>query len=392
LARLAARSPGLRDRIALRAALGSIAAGRAETRAVVLGLGLGLTVLAAVGQIDANLRSAISRELPERAPSFFFVDIQKDQIDAFLARTTGDPAVSRVESAPMLRGVITQINGRPAREVAGNHWVLNGDRGITYSATPPANARITAGRWWPADYAGPPQVSFAATEGAELGLKLGDRITVNILGRDIEAEITSFREVDFSTAGIGFILSMDPAALSAAPHTFIATVYADAPAEAGLLRDIGRAFPNVTAIGVKEAIGRVAEALAQIATATSLAAGAVLVTGFVVLVGAAAAGQPARLYEAAVMKVLGATRGRILWSFALRAALMGAAAGAVAVLAGAAGAWAVMRLVMEAPYRFEPGSALAIIGGGILAVLLAGAAFALRSLRKSPASVLRAEG
>ncbi len=389
LARRLSRTPVFRGRVSLRAALAAVGAQGAETRAVVLSLGLGLTVLAAVGQIDANLRLAISRDLPDRAPSFFFLDIQKDQIDPFLARVQGDRAVSKVESAPMLRGIIAQINGRPAREVAGNHWVLNGDRGVTYSAALPENTRITAGKWWPEDYAGPPLVSFSATEAGELGLKIGDRITVNILGRDIEAEIASFRAVDFRTAGMGFTLAMDPHTLAPAPHTWIATVYAEPQAEAALLRDIGRTFPNVTAVSVKEAIARVAEAMGQIATATSLAAIAVLATGFVVLTGAAAAGQPARIYEAAVLKVLGATRARILWSFALRAALTGAAAGAVAVLAGAAGAWAVMRFVMEVPFVFAVGSALAVIGGGILAVLLAGLAFALGSLRLPPARVLR---
>ena len=182
-------------------------------------------MLAAVGQIDANLRDAIARDLPQRAPSYFFVDIQGDQIDGFRQRLAGEPAVSKEEDAAMLRGVITRINGRPAREVVGEHWVVQGDRGVTYSDAPPDGTKVTAGAWWPAGYQGPPQISFAAEEAAEMGLKLGDRMTVNILGRDIEAEITSFRQVDFSTGGMGFVMAMDPAALAGAPHTFIATVY-----------------------------------------------------------------------------------------------------------------------------------------------------------------------
>jgi putative ABC transport system permease protein len=205
---------------------------------VVLSLGLGLSVLAAVGQIDGNLRAAISRDLPDRAPSFFFVDIQKDQMAGFLDRIESDPQVNRVESAPMLRGVISRINGRPAREVAGDHWVVRGDRGITYSATLPETTRLTEGAWWPEDYDGPPLMSFAAEEAAEMGLELGDEITVNILGRDITATLTSFREVDFSSAGMGFVTALNPASVEGAPHTFIATVYADADAEAAILRDI----------------------------------------------------------------------------------------------------------------------------------------------------------
>lgn len=391
LARRLARSTALRARVPLRLALASIGAPRAETMQVVLALGLGLTVLAAVGQIDANLRAAISRDLPTRAPSFFFVDIQPDQIEGFRAKLAANPAVTKQESAPMLRGIITKINGQDARKVAGEHWVLAGDRGITYAAEKPANATITAGSWWPADYTGPPQISFAAEEADELGLKLGDKLTVNILGRDIEAEITSFRIVDFSNAGMGFVMTMNPASVAGAPHTSIATVYAETGAEAGILRDIASAYPNITAIGVKAAIGRVTEALTAIAQATTIAAMATLVTGFVVLIGAAASGERARVYEAAVLKVLGASRARILFSFALRAGLMGAAAGIVAIVAGSLAGWAVMTFVMDSDYAFEATSALAIVLGGILATLLASLVFVLRPLAARPAQVLRSQ-
>jgi len=381
----------LRGRVAWRLAFGAIGGPGSEAVSVILSLGLGLTVLAAVGQIDANLRTAIDRDLPAIAPSFFFVDIQPDQIDGFRTRVSGDPAVSKMEAAPMLRGVITLINGRPAREVSGEHWVLTGDRGVTYSAAPPTNATVTAGAWWPEDYAGPPQISFAAEEAEEIGLVLGDVLTVNVLGRDIEAEITSFRLVDFSTAGMGFVLSMNPTALQGAPHTYISTVYATPEAEAALLRDVSRAYPNITAIRVRDAVDRVTEALTAIATATAWAAATTLLTGFVVLIGAAAAGAKAREYEAALLKVLGASRARILFSFALRSALTGAAAALVAIVAAAGAGWAVMVFVMEADYAFDAGSALAIVAGGVAATLLAGLAFAWGPLAARPAKVLRAQ-
>lgn len=374
---------------ALRLALSAIGSPREEATAVVLSLGLGLSVLAAVGQIDTNLRTSIDRDLPEVAPSYFFVDIQPAQIEAFLARVQGDGAVSRVDTAPMLRGVLTKINGHDAREVAGDHWVVRGDRGLTYSVAPPERTRIVAGTWWPEDYAGPPLMSFSRKEAEEMGLRLGDRVTVNVLGRDIEASISSFREVDFGTAGIGFVMAMNPAALQGAPHSWIATVYAEPQAEAAILRDLATAFPNITAIRVKDAIDRVSEALAAIAKATAIAAGVTLLTGIVVLVGAAAAGERARIYESAVLKTLGATRATILASFALRSALMGAAAGGVAVVFGAVAGWAVMTFVMDGTFRFEPVSAMTIVAGGSMATLFAGLLFALRPLAARPARILR---
>lgn len=390
-ARTLARSALLRGRTMLRLALASIGGPQSDATSVVLSLGLGLTVLASVGQIDANLRNIIRTDLPDRAPSFFFIDIQPDQITPFLDAMTQNPNVSRVDQAPILRGVLSEINGRPAREVAGGHWVVTGDRGITYATQPTSGTKITAGTWWPQDYTGPPQVSFAAEEAAEIGLGLGDVITVNVLGRDISATITSLREVDFSSAGIGFVMTFNPSALAGAPHSHIATVYAEAEAEAQILRETAKAMPNITAIRVKDAIERVGEAMSAIATATAWASAATLLTGFAVLIGAAAAGERARTYEAAILKVLGASRAKILLNFALRAAFTGAAAGAVAVAAGGLAGWAIMRFVMESRYEFQTASALGIVFGGALLALLAGMVFAWRPLATRPAQILRAQ-
>jgi putative ABC transport system permease protein len=390
MARWLARRHALRGRPVLRGALAAVGGPGGEAGAVVLSLGLGLSVLAAIGQIDNNLRGAIRRELPDAAPAFFVVDIQPGQIGAVRARLENDPGVRRMDDAPMLRGMITHINGRPAAEVAGDHWVVRGDRGVTYSADLPERTRLTEGDWWPVDYDGPPLISFSAEEAEEMGIGPGDTITVNILGRDITGTIASLREVDFSTAGMGFVMAMNPAALAGAPHSYIATIYAERQAEAAILRDLSNAHPNITVISVRNAIERVTGVMSQIAAAVTYGALAALVTGFVVLIGAAAAGERARAYEAAVLKTLGATRISVLANFALRSALLGAAAGVVAVGAGAAAGWAVTHFVMENRFVFEPVSAGAIVAGGVLITLLAGLAFAWRPLAARPARILRA--
>lgn len=371
-------------------ALASIGGPRDAAAPVVLSLGLGLSVLAAVGQIDGNLRTAIDRDLPDVAPAYFFVDIQPDQMPDYIDILENDPAVDRIDTAPMLRGVLSEINGRPAREVAGDHWVVTGDRGITYAAQPDANTRIVAGEWWDADHDGPAEVSFAIEEAEEMGLSLGDTLTVNVLGRDITATITSFRDVDFSTAGMGFVMTLTPNALRGAPHTFISTVYAPAKDEARILRELATAFPNITAISVRDAIDRVSVLLEGIGAAVRWGAAATLLTGFLVLIGAAAAGEGARTYEAAVLKTLGASRARILQSFALRSALLGGGAGIVALAAGILGSWAVMTFIMDSSFAVVWPSALGIVVGGVFATLVAGLIFAWRPLAARPAQVLRA--
>lgn len=390
-----ARGPLPRGRPSLRLALASIGGPGGETTGAALSLGLGLTVLAAIGQIDFNMRTVIEEQLPEDSPAFFFVDIQNSQLSAFNDSLDEVDGVGEVATAPMLRGVITALNGVPSKEAKeqidpGARWVLDGDRGVSYAATPPEGAVITEGTWWDADYSGPPLVSFSAEEGAEMGLKLGDEITVNILGRELTATIANFREINWRGLGINFLIILDPGAMKGAPHTHIATVHAGEEAEAPLLRQIGGAYPNVTAIRVKDAVERVSQGLADLASATRWGAAAVLITGIVVLIGAAAAGERRRAYEAAILKTLGASRGRILSSFALRSGLIGAAAGIVAVGFGAAASWAVMVYVMETDFTFNLASALGVVIGGALASLLAGLVFAWRPLSARPAQVLRA--
>ena len=389
-ARLATRLP--QGRPALRLALRSIAGPGSEATSVILALGLGLTVLATIGQVDANLQNVMRSELPAVAPAFFVLDIQPDQIEAFSKITSADAGVSKMQTSPMLRGMLTRINDQPAKYYVGHdHWTLAGDRGVTYSAAPPDGTILTAGTWWPETYDGLPQVSFAAEEAQELGLKLGDSITVNILGRDVTAQITSFRVVEFRDMGINFLMVMNPKALQAAPHTSIATIYAEPAAEGRLLRDVAGKFPNITMISVREGIASAARNLANLAAATRWGAMATLLTGLIVLIGTAAASERSRTYEAAILKTSGANRATILLSFALRSAFAGAAAGIFAIAAAAVASWAIVTFEMDSNFEFQPLSAIAIVAIGTLASLLAGLIYAWRPLSTRPFQVMRAQ-
>ena len=383
------RSRALQGRFALRAAMSAIASGAERPGPVVMGIGLGLAVLAAVGQIDGNLRHSMTKALPDKAPSFFFLDIQSDQLAEFNERLSDNEAVEKVETAPMLRGLVTQINGRPAAEVGGDHWVLRGDRGISYSGDMPDNTSLTAGEWWPKDYAGQPQISFSAEAAEEIGIGLGDSLTLNILGRDITATITSLRDVDFSNAGMGFVILLNAATLQGAPHSHIATVYATEASEVPLLDELGQAFPNVTGIQIREAVLMVSGIVSSIAAAASIGSIATLITGLLILIGAAAASSEQRVYETAILKTLGATRREILISFVMRSAMVGALAATVALGAGLLGGWAVSHFVFESAFEIIWGNAGLIIFGGVGATLVTGVLFALGPLSQSAAAELR---
>ncbi|MEM1160825.1 MAG: FtsX-like permease family protein, partial [Pseudomonadota bacterium] len=359
--RLAERRP------VLRLALGAIGAPTAGTPGVVLALGLGLGVLAAIGQIDANMQNLLRDQLPEDSPAFFFVDIQNAQLPEFKETVMAQEGTERISSAPMLRGMVTHLNGVPSADAKidpAANWVLRGDRGVSYANEPPEGSVLIEGDWWGEDYAGPPLVSFAEEEGRELGLSVGSTVTVNILGRPIQATVANFRQVEWRGMGINFLMIMNPGALAGAPHTHIATLYASQQAEAPIMRQIGREMPNVTPVLVRSQIENVSNSLGTLGAATRWGALAVLLTGFAVLVGTAAAGEERRRSEAAILKVLGASRGAILASFALRAALTGLIAASVALLWGTVSASSVITYVFETSYILPLWDTLAILFGG----------------------------
>ncbi len=381
---LARRLPHAR-RPALRLGLANLHRPGAPTPLMLVSLGVGLTVLAAIALIEGNLRRQLANEMPAAAPNFYFIDIQSDQIQAFETLARAQPGVTEIRSVPNLRARIVAVNGVPAEQVSATPetaWALRGDRGLTYSATPPEGAKLVAGAWWPADYAGPPLVSFDAQLAKGWGVGVGDTITVNVLGRDITLKIASLREIAWRGLGINYVLVASPGLLSAAPHTHIATMRNDVAQEAALLRLLTDRFPNVSGIRVRDALDQVVGLLEKIGFALSAVAGITLLAGLLVLAGAVAAGQRRRIRDAVVLKTIGATRAQIRASFLVEFGLLGLTAGLLAAAAGTAAAWGVVRFVMRADWVFLPGT-LALTVLACMAITLAfgyaGTAFALRA-------------
>jgi putative ABC transport system permease protein len=360
---------------------------------VVVALGLGLTLLATVTLLDGTIAAQVKDSLPGTAPSFFFVDIPPDEAAAFDRTIRSFPSASEYRRSPMIRGRITALNGVPSRDVkaASNaKWVLNGDRGITYSSTPPEGTDITSGQWWPANYNGPTQISFDADVAQGLGLKLGSTVTLNVLGRELTGTITSFRHIDFSNGRQNFVMVLSPGIIDRAPHAFLATVRAGPRDEEAMYRAVTDKFPNVSTVRVKDAIATVNGILQELSDGVRAASLVTILAGLFVLAGAIAAGQRARLYDSTVLKVLGATRGRIAAVYALEYGLIGVLTGALALAAGTLGAWLVVKYVFDVALVFSASAALTTIVGGGAATLAFGLVAAWAALSAKPAALLRA--
>ena len=391
----ARRAPRPRSTM-LRLAIANIHRPGALTPTVVLSLGLGLAVLVTVTLIEGNLRRQLTAALPERAPSFYFVDIQAsdaERFDAFVRARAPNAALERV---PMLRGRIVAARGVRSEELMPTQnaaWVLQSDRGITYAGTVPEGSRVIEGQWWGPGYQGPPLVSMEKRIADGLGLKVGDELIVNVLGRNITARVANVRTVDWQSLGINFVLVYSPGAFRGAPHTDLATLtYAGGSTiveEVALLKAVAETFPHVTTVRVKDALDAVGGIVGKLVVGIRGASLITILAAILVLGGALAAGHRHRVYDAVVLKTLGATRGRLVGAYALEYLMLGLATGVFGVVAGSIAAWLIVTEVMNFSFVWLPGPA-AVAALAALAVTLAfGLIGTFTALGQKPAPVLR---
>jgi len=391
---LARRSPRVHSP-ALRLAIGNIHRPGSLTASVVLSLGLGLALLVTLTLIDGNMRHELTGRMSEQAPNFFFVDIQGSELDGFRKVVQAQAPEGKLVEVPMLRGRIVAFNGEDVIKMKvppAGQWVLRGDRGITYAETMPENAALTEGQWWGKDYSGEPLVSFSDEEGKALGLKLGDTVTVNVLGRNVTAKIASFRKVQWQSLSINFVMIFSPNTFKGAPHAWLATLTdptATSTQEAAILKNVTNTYPTITSVRVKDALDIVDTLVGQLAAAIRAAASVALIASVLVLAGALAAGNRARTHDAVVLKTLGATRAMLIRAFSYEYLILGAATAVFALLAGSVAAWYIVSRIMHLPSTFLPDVAFSTLIIALLLTVGIGLIGTWRVLGQKAAPVLR---
>ncbi len=344
-----------------------------STPNIIVSLGLGLSVLVAIALIEGNLRRQIEQRLPDQAPSFFFIDIQTAQTEAFDAAVTGVPGTSGYKRVPTLRGRIVRIAGVSVEKAGIAHdsqWATHGDRALTYAAERSADSKLVAGEWWPANYAGPPIISLDAGLARGFGIGIGDTLTLNVLGREITATVTSLREIDWRRLRFDFAIIFAPGTLEAAPHSYIAAIETPQHRDDAVERAATDGFPNVSAIRVRDALQAAARILEGIGAAVTGTAALTLVAGVIVLAGVIASEHHRRVYDAVVYKVLGATRRRVISIYLFEYGILGLVTAAIATAVGTLTAWGVIRFLMNTEWVFLPG-VVTLTAGICLAVTLA---------------------
>lgn len=375
-----------------RLALANLHRPGAQTQALVVALGLGLTLFVTLATIQTSIGNEIKNSIPERAPSFFILDIPRDGAERFTDMVKDADPKANVNMIPALRGTIVEFGGQRVdqlKELPEGAWVLNGDRGLTYSAELPKGSEVVAGTWWPKDYKGPPLISLEAEVAATLGLKVGDSMTVSLLGVEVPAKIASLRTVKWDNFGLNYVIVFSPGSLDSAPHNMVATVTVSKPAEAILAKALPPAFPSASLIEVGEVTAQITTLLSQMAQAIAAAASIAILAGIAVLVGAIAAARQSRIYDSVIMKLLGSSRGQILGAQAMEYGILALVLGVLSLGLGMAAGWYVVVEIFDFSFAPDPLIlAITLVGGAGITFIL-GIVGSLPILAARPAEALR---
>lgn len=376
----------------LRLAIANLYRPGSQTPALVIALGLALTLFVTLAAIQTSLSREIAQTVPATAPTQFVLDVPSGEQTAFQSAVLRQAPDAKIEMVPALRGTIIaykETRVADLAEIPEGAWFLRGERGVTYAESLPPGSEIIDGAWWPKDYAGPPLVSLDQEAAELLDLKVGDKLIVSVLGREIEAQIASLRRVNWDTMGFNYILVFSPNTLASAPHTFAATISMDPAREGAVSRALLTQFPSVSIIAVGEVLTQVTGLLEQMSSAILAAASITILAGIAVLIGAIAASRQSRAYDSVIMKTLGATRWQVLGAQLIEYALLAAILASVALALGGLAAWYVITGVFDFQWSPDWLVVLATLAGGAVITLGIGLAGSIPLMSVRPAEALR---
>lgn len=374
-----------------------------------IAIGIGVMVIVTVALVERALLRQIGESRPVDAPTFFFIDIQPDQVDG-ISRLLRDRVAAHAPSlTPLVRSRLVAVNGQPVKTEAASEeeertaqaadkdqrrktWYLTREYVLTFLDQLPKDNVIVKGRWWtPGQTFSIPMISIEEEAAKAMGLDIGQTIELDIQGTPLVAEVSSIRKVEWGNFSTNFYMVLSPGALDGAPLTYVATVQVPPSDEVSLQQAIVAGFPNVTAINIGDVLDSFARILDRLSLAIRAVALFCVLTGGLVMGAALAATRYRRLYESAVLKALGATRGLLIGSFAMEYLLLGIVGGAIGVGLASALAWALLRWVFELGWTLHPHVLLIGLGLTMVLTLIVGFLSTYRLLGQRPLSVLRYE-
>jgi putative ABC transport system permease protein len=381
----------------LRAAIANLHRPGSSTGALVTALGFGLAAFVLIAAIQSSINGNIERSIPREAPDYFILDIPRDRSDEFETLVRDTDAEAEIRMVPTMRGAILAYGPRDdmvrvseLEEIPDNAWPLRGERGLTYADEVPEGNSLVEGEWWTAGEGNERQVSVDAEFAEAIDLKIGDYITVGILGVERTARVANLRQLDWENMSFNFVLVFSRSAIEDAPHNLTATVeLANSGPNPMLLQRMVREFPSSSVIEIGQVLGEARTILSQVGVATFAAASVAVLAGLAVLMGAIAAARAARTYDTVVLRVLGASRRQVLAMQLAEYGVLAALLAGVALMLGSGLGWLVITELFEFDWLPDWTEILAVLGLGIALVLGFALAGSLPLLRAKPAPALR---
>jgi len=380
--------------VAWRYGLANVARRGRASAVQVVAFGLGLTVLLLLTIVRTDLLEGWRATLEEDAPNHFMINIQPRERDS-VASIFADAGIEPPEFVPLVRARMTAINGEPAREyrtpTRDGSWFVSREANLTYSARLSSSNEVLAGEWWPEDYTGPPLASIEEDVAMETGLGLGDRLTYEVAGQEVEMTIASIRKVNWDSFQPNFFLVLSPGALDGVPTTYIASLHIDQDKKSVLV-PLVRTHPSISVIDIDAILQQVRGIIEKATLAVQAVFIFTLAAGIAVLFAAVQSTIDERRFESAMLRALGARKATVFAGVMAEFAALGIAAGVLAAAGASVIAAVLATRLFDLPYEFNPLLWLTGLAAGIAVVCTSGFLAARGAINAAPVDVLRAAG
>ena len=342
--------------ISLKVSIKNITQTKSITPITIMSLGLGVTLLLTLALVGTNFKREIARSIPDIAPDYFFVGIQKGEKKKFEQGVYKMNPDANIEIVPMVSSGIVKINGvnpnsyiKPDND---SYWVIGSERRSSWVENIPKDNPILKGEWWDLSKPNQLQISLDAKVAKDFNIELGDIFTLNIYGREIDGEIVNFREVDYRDLSINFAMLFNPQFAKKIPHEYLATAKFKNPDNFDETKML-EVLPSLSMIKIADYLNKVTSVLNKVFIAVTLISGVTIVIGLIVISSAIMVQGKVKEYQNLVFKILGFSKKEIIFSSLIEFIIIFMSVILIAIFFAVIGSKFIMENIFELVWQFD---------------------------------------
>ncbi len=342
--------------ISLKVSIKNITQTKSITPITIMSLGLGVTLLLTLALVGTNFKREIARSIPDIAPDYFFVGIQKGEKKKFEQGVYKMDPDANIEIVPMVSSGIVKINGvnpnsyiKPDND---SYWVIGSERRSSWVENIPKDNPILKGKWWDLSKPNQLQISLDAKVAEDFNIELGDIFTLNIYGREIDGEIVNFREVDYRDLSINFAMLFNPQFAKKIPHEYLATAKFKNPDNFDETKML-EVLPSLSMIKIADYLNKVTSVLNKVFIAVTLISGVTIVIGLIVISSAIMVQGKVKEYQNLVFKILGFSKKEIIFSSLIEFTIIFMSVILIAIFFAVIGSKFIMENIFELVWQFD---------------------------------------